>query len=254
MNKLFYGDNLVWLRNHDIFPNESIDLIYLDPPFNSNTDYNVIFNEPSGEQSQAQIHAFDDTWKWDKEASEHALQELGQSKPEVVDYINLIAQRGDGFSKSTAAYIAMMSTRLVELKRVLKPTGSIYLHCDSTASHYIKTIMDTIFSPSNFRSEIVWRRTGSNSGFKRFGPIHQTIFYYVKSSEAPYYPVPLPYTKGYVEDYFTELDGRGRYRPVLLTGPGKRMAKAENNGNNTTPLHQVAIGNQHLIFTKSIKN
>lgn len=224
-NVLYYGDNLTWLRDHDKFPNESIDLVYLDPPFNSNADYNVIFNEPSGEESQAQIKAFDDTWGWDKKASEDALKDLGKAggKPEIVDYINWVAKRGDGFSKSTAAYLAMMSTRLVELRRVLKPEGSIYLHCDPTASHYLKTIMDTIYGSDNFRSEIIWRRTGSNSAAKRFGPIHQTIFYYVKSSKAPYYPVTSPYTKGYITDYFTEQDERGNYRTVLLTGSGIRQ-------------------------------
>jgi len=236
-NALYYGDNLVWLRDHDVFPNNSVDLIYLDPPFNSNADYNVIFNEPSGEQSQAQIKAFDDTWGWDKDACALALKELGMAggKPEVVDYINWVASRGDKFSKSTAAYLSIMAIRLVELKRVLSPKGSIYLHCDATASHYLKNVMDTIFGSDNFRSEIIWRRTGSNSAFKRFGPLHQTIFYYVKSKLAPYYPVALPYTKGYIEDYFTEMDEHGRYRPVLLTGPGIRQGDSGKQWRNYNP-------------------
>lgn len=236
-NALFYGDNLPWLRNHDIFPNDSVDLIYLDPPFNSDADYNVIFNEPSGERSQAQIKAFDDTWGWDKDACGIALTELGMAggKPEVVDYINWIAQRGDRYSRSTAAYLSMMAIRLVELKRILKQPGSIYLHCDPTASHYLKTVMDTIFGSDNFRSEIIWRRTGSNSAAKRFGPIHQTIFYYVKSKLAPYHPVALPYTKGYIEDYFTEMDEHGRYRPVLLTGPGIRQGDSGKKWRNYDP-------------------
>ena len=116
----------------------------------------------------------------------------------------------------------MMAPRLVELHRVLKPTGSIYLHCDPTASHYLKLLMDAVFGAKNFRNEIIWKRTGSNSALKRFGPLHQTIFYYVKSNAAPFYPHTAPYTNGYVTDYFTETDSRGRYRPVLLTGPGTR--------------------------------
>jgi len=237
LNALYYGDNLTWLRNHDIFPNDSIDLIYLDPPFNSNADYNVIFNEPSGEQSQAQIHAFDDTWGWEQDACAVALKELGMAggKPEVVDYINWIASRGDGFSKSTAAYLSMMSVRLVELRRVLKQTGSIYLHCDPTASHYIKNVMDTIFGSENFRSELIWRRTGSNSAAKRFGPIHQTIFYYVKSKLAPYYPVALPYTRTYIEEFFTEQDERGKYQSVALTGPGIRKGDSGKKWRNYDP-------------------
>jgi len=236
-NALYYGDNLNWLRNHDIFPNNSVDLIYLDPPFNSDADYNVIFNEPSGEQSQAQIQAFDDTWGWDKESCAIALKDLGMAggKPEVVDYINWVANRGDGFSKSTAAYLSMMAIRLIELRRVLNDKGAIYLHCDTAASHYLKNVMDVIFGATNFRSEIIWRRTGSNSAAKRFGPIHQTIFYYVKTKLAPYYPIALPYTKGYIEDYFTENDERGRYRPVLLTGPGTRKGDSGKKWRNYDP-------------------
>lgn len=236
-NTLYYGDNLTWLRDHDRFPNDSIDLIYLDPPFNSNADYNVIFNEPSGEQSQAQIKAFDDTWGWDKKASEDAIKELGVAggKPEVVDYINWIAKRGGSFSKSTAAYLSMMSIRLIELRRVLKPTGSIYLHCDPTASHYLKTIMDTIYGSDNFRSEIIWRRTGSNNAAKRFGPMHQTIFYYVKSNKAHFHPVPAPYTKNYIEHFFTDQDERGKYQSVALTGPGIRAGDSGLKWRNYNP-------------------
>lgn len=237
INALYYGDNLTWLRDKDIFPNDYVDMIYLDPPFNSNADYNVIFNEPSGEQSQAQIHAFDDTWGWDQDACGIALMELGMAggKPEVVDFINWVAGRGDRYSRSTAAYLSMMAIRLVELRRVLKQTGSIYLHCDPTASHYLKVIMDTIFGADNFRSEIIWRRTGSNSAAKRYGPIHQTIFYYVKSKQASYSPVAIPYTKGYIEDYFTEMDEHGRYRPVLLTGPGTRKGDSGKQWRDYNP-------------------
>lgn len=236
-NALFYGDNLVRLRDRKYFPDESVDLIYLDPPFNSNADYNVIFNEPSGEKSQAQIKAFDDAWGWDKEACAVALKELGMAggKPEVIDYISWVAGHGDKFSKSTAAYLSMMAIRLVELKRVLRPEGSVYLHCDATASHYLKNIMDTIFGSDNFRSEIIWRRTGSNSAAKRFGPIHQTIFYYVKSKLAPYYPVTLPYTRTYIEEFFTEQDERGKYQSVALTGPGIRKGDSGKKWRNYDP-------------------
>ncbi len=234
-NVLYYGDNLTWLRDHDLFPNDFVDLIYLDPPFNSNADYNVIFNEPGGEQSQAQISAFDDTWHWEKEASERALAELGTSKPELVEIIQWIARRGDGNSKSMAAYLSMMAVRLIELHRILKPTGSLFLHCDPTASHYLKILLDTIFKLKRFKNEIIWRRTGSNSAAKRFGPIHQTILYYGKSEKTYFHPVPTPYTKGYVEDYFTEQDERGQYRPVLLTGPGKRTGDSGKQWRNYDP-------------------
>ena len=136
-NVLYYGDNLVWLRNHKYFPDEFIDLIYLDPPFNSDADYNVIFNEPGGEQSQAQMQAFDDTWHWDRDACAIALDELSRVRPELKDLITWVADRGDRESKSIAAYLSMMAVRLIELHRVLKSTGALYLHCDTKASHYL---------------------------------------------------------------------------------------------------------------------
>ncbi|MFN2468810.1 MAG: DNA methyltransferase [Gaiellaceae bacterium] len=128
----------------------------------------------------------------------------------------------DRWEGGIGVYIGWMKERLLEMHRILKPTGSIYLHCDQAASHYLKVMMDGIFDRRHFRSEIIWRRTGSNSAAKRFGPLHQTILYYVKSAKAPFYPVCAPYTNGYIADYFTERDERGRYRPVLLTGPGTR--------------------------------
>ncbi len=183
-NILYYGDNLVWLRNHDYFPSESVDLIYLDPPFNSNADYNVIFNEPSGEESQAQIKAFDDTWKWDKSASEEALKDLGKAggKPELVDFINWVAKGGDKPSTSMAAYLSMMAVRLVELQRVLKPIGSLYLHCDPTASHYLKIVLDIIFGKRNFRNEIIWHYRKWSTGKFQFQRNHDIILFYSKTS------------------------------------------------------------------------
>jgi site-specific DNA-methyltransferase (adenine-specific) len=182
-NVLYYGDNLVWLRNHDYFPSESLDLIYLDPPFNSNADYNIIFNEPSGEESQAQIKAFDDTWKWDKSASEEALRDLGKAggKPESVDFINWVAKGGDKASTSMAAYLSMMAIRLVELHRVLTPAGSLYLHCDPTASHYLKIILDIIFGKKNYRNEIIWHYRKWSTGKLQFQRNHDVILFYSKT-------------------------------------------------------------------------
>ena len=119
-------------------------------------------------------------------------------------------------------YVEWMRDRVLQMHRILKPTGSLYLHCDTAAGHYLKVMLDEIFGRQNFRNEIIWRRTGSNSALKRFGPIHQAILYYRRSAETPFYPQAGPYTTGYVEDYFTEEDERGRYRPVLLTGAGAR--------------------------------
>ncbi len=184
-NALYYGDNLVWLKNHDHFPDESVDLIYLDPPFNSNADYNLIFKKKGGEQSQAKLLAFEDTWGWDKEASALALEELNAHCPEIAQLITIIGARDDKISTSMAAYLGMMATRLLELHRVLKPTGSIYLHCDPTASHYLKLLMDTIFGAQNYRDEIIWKRSSAHSdaqvGSKHLGRIHDVILIYSKT-------------------------------------------------------------------------
>jgi adenine specific DNA methylase Mod len=153
-NKLFYGDNLNVLRNE--VASESIDLIYLDPPFNSQATYNVLFKAPSGARSQAQIEAFEDTWHWN-ESAELAFDEVMQG-PESDAAIMLRAMRVALGENDMMAYLAMMAVRLTELHRVLKPTGSLFLHCDPTASHYLKILLDGIFGPTNFQNEITWKR------------------------------------------------------------------------------------------------
>ena len=162
-NKLYYGDNLDVLRSN--IASESVDLVYLDPPFNSNASYNVLFKAPSGAQSQAQIEAFDDTWHWN-ESAERAFDEVmasGHSDASIMLKAMLSALgRND-----MMAYLAMMAVRLIELRRVLKPTGSLYLHCDPTASHYLKILMDAIFGTEFYRAEVIWKRTnarGTTSG------------------------------------------------------------------------------------------
>ena len=153
-NTLFYGDNLQVLREH--IPDASVDLVYLDPPFNSNASYNVLFREKSGEDSPVQIKAFTDTWEWTLETERTFEQDiiLHPGTPSAVkDMISAFRQ----FIGRNAmlAYLVMMTPRLVELRRVLKPTGSLYLHCDPTASHYLKLLLDTVFGKENFRTEIV---------------------------------------------------------------------------------------------------
>ncbi len=179
-NVLYYGDNLEILRKH--IPDESIDLIYLDPPFNSSATYNVLFKEPSGKSSQAQMSAFEDTWHWGLE-SERALQEIAASPiapaatKEFMSVLpNLVGKRTD-----MSAYITMMCVRLIELRRVLKENGSIYLHCDPTASHYLKLLLDTIFSFGNYRNEIIWKRTRTPKAQTiGFGAVHDIILCYSK--------------------------------------------------------------------------
>src|ERR1019366_5696248 len=179
MNRLFFGDNLGLLRDAKQFPDASVDLVYLDPPFNSNADYNVLFREESGEASQAQFHAFTDTWTW-ADAAE-LYNHFIDSCPNVA--VTEMMEAFHSFLKNSPmmAYLAMMAPRLVELHRILKPTGSLYLHCDPTASHYLKLLLDAIFGAENFLNEIISKRTHAHSSSKRCGPVHDVVLLYAKS-------------------------------------------------------------------------
>ncbi len=178
-NRLFYGDNLELLRSREYFPDACVDLIYLDPPFNSNRNYNVLFKSESGADSQAQITAFEDTWHWG-EIAEETYRDLILNAPEKVStaieaLLNLIDRN------QMMAYLVMMTARLVELHRVLKPTGSLYLHCDPTASHYLKIVLDAIFGGQNFRNEITWKRTSAHDlGAKQWPAIHDVLLMYCR--------------------------------------------------------------------------
>jgi len=179
---LYYGDNLDVLRKY--IKTESIDLIYLDPPFNSKKDYNIIFKEPSGEPSQSQIRAFEDSWKWDGKAHE-TYEYLLDSNNVPADVSRNIRAMFDSIGKnSLSAYLIMMTVRLIELKRVLKPTGSIFLHCNPTVSRYLGIIMDTIFGLSNFTNEIIWFHPDTPGRSDRYFPRkHDTILWYVKNRD-----------------------------------------------------------------------
>src|SRR6266487_914844 len=160
LNKLYYGDNLDVLREH--IADDSVDLIYLDPPFNSDRIHNVLFQEKSGADSPAQIQAFDDTWTWSQD-TEVLYRELlnGRAPLEVATAVEaMLRMLGEN---DLMAYLVMMTCRLLELHRVLRATGSIFLHCDPTASHYLKIIGDAIFGSENFRNEIIWQRTQAKS-------------------------------------------------------------------------------------------
>lgn len=171
MNRPYYGDNLQILREHG--GDESVDLVHLDPPFKSNATYNVLFRAPTGEESQAQIEAFEDTWHWNEAAEESYWQVLKGPNTEAARMLE--AMRGFLGENDMMAYLAMMAVRLLELHRVLKPTGSLYLHCDPTASHYLKILLDAVFGPMKFRNEVIWKRTSSKSDFsqgaKHFPPM-----------------------------------------------------------------------------------
>ncbi|MDQ2924302.1 MAG: site-specific DNA-methyltransferase, partial [Acidobacteriota bacterium] len=173
LNELYYGDNLQVLR--DYIADQSVDLIYLDPPFNSRQNYNVLFKEKDGSRSASQITAFKDTWEWNIEA-ERAYVEVVESGGRVADAMRAFRTLLGG--SDMLAYLAMMAQRLIELRRVLKENGSIYLHCDPTASHYLKLLMDGVFGTEMFSSEIIWKRTSAHNSAKRWGPVHDTILFY----------------------------------------------------------------------------
>ncbi|HZL12708.1 MAG TPA: DNA methyltransferase [Verrucomicrobiae bacterium] len=210
MSRLLFGDNLKWLRDPKLFPDASVDLVYLDPPFNSNADYNVLFREASGEASQAQFHAFTDTWNWADAAQTYAEFVDNCPNTAVVEMVEAL----HSFLKNSPmmAYLAMMAPRLVELHRVLKPTGSLYLHCDPTASHYLRMLLDGIFRQDNFRNEIVWQRTSSHNDSKKWGSVNDTIFFYSKSDDYVWNPVFTGHEAKYVADFYRLKDERGIYR------------------------------------------
>jgi site-specific DNA-methyltransferase (adenine-specific) len=224
VNTLYYGDNLQILREH--IKDESVDLIYLDPPFNSNANYNVLFKSPKGERSHAQIEAFEDTWHWATGEAEEALDQI--HKGTNSDTIHLVdAMRSFLGENDMMAYLAMMSVRLLELHRVLKPTGSLYLHCDPTASHYLKLILDSVFGADNFRNDIIWKRKAgrgeTNNAAIRFGVSHDTILFYAKTDKALFTRQHRPNKEAYIESKFTEADADGRlYHLDNLTSPSFR--------------------------------
>ncbi len=183
MNRLYFGDNLKWLSDRKEFPDASVDLVYLDPPFNSNADYNVLFREPSGQVSQAQFHAFTDTWSWADAADTY--HQFIDTCPNIAVVELMEALHSFLKHSPMMAYLAMMGPRLVELHRVLKPTGSLYLHCDPTASHYLRMVLDGIFGGENFRNEIVWKRTTAKTLMTRRLPSnHDLLLAYQKTDEA----------------------------------------------------------------------
>jgi site-specific DNA-methyltransferase (adenine-specific) len=219
VNQLFFGENLAVLREH-IAP-DSIDLIYLDPPFNSKKDYNLLFKSSAGKDSDAQITAFEDTWYWGEQTEQEYKELIKYSNSRVVEVI--IAFRRFLGENDMMAYLTMMTNRLVELHRVLKASGSLYLHCDSNASHYLKIILDTIFGSSNFRNEIIWVRSknpkGSQHKSLRYSPFTDTLLFYAKSSSSPLYldDIRVPLSEAELMEKYDRLDEIGRFTdgPIL---------------------------------------
>jgi DNA modification methylase len=236
-NALYYGDNLDILRKY--VPDGSIDLVYLDPPFNSNRDYNVIFKDESGHKSDAQMLAFEDTWHWGPGVAQtysyltNSSLHHGQV-PDAVSAIIGAFRQGIG-TNQMLAYVVEMTVRLVELRRALKATGSLYLHCDPTASHYLKLVLDAIFGPENFRNEIIWKRTGAHGSARKYGPVHDVILFYSKTEKYTWTNPRAAHDPKYLESHFRQVDGAtGRqFQAITLTGSGTR------NGESGKPWRDV---------------
>ena len=215
-NRLYYGDNLDVLREH--IADESIDLVYLDPPFNSNANYNILFKSPAGVGADSQIEAFEDTWHWNDKAEAAFHDVMTSGNTDVAELLR--AMRGFLKENDMMAYLAMMAVRLIELHRVLKSTGSLYLHCDPTASHYLKLLLDGVFGATNYQAEIIWRRTNSRSTSGKWPRLHDTIFHYGRTPNAIFHTqsaigdiTKIPHT------LITGKDGQ-KYNTFELTGAG----------------------------------
>lgn len=244
-NKLYFGDNFDILREH--VSSESVDLIYLDPPFNSNATYNVLFGEQDGSRSQAQVMAFEDTWHWEKETAEATFHQIvREGSKQLVTLIQ--AFRSFLGENDMMAYLVMMAIRLAELHRVLKPTGALYLHCDPTASHYIKIILDAIFGTTNFRNEISWRRSGRRSSISKiFRRAHDVIFFVSKTDK---YTFNLVYAEkdSTLLDKYSQCDDRGPYQlvPLMVSGTrggetGKPWRGFDPNVRGKAGMHWITI-------------
>ena len=219
MNRLYYGDNLDVLRG--CIDDESVDLIYLDPPFNSQATYNVLFRSTAGEKSRAQIEAFEDTWHWGDEAEiafDGVMHGPNTDAAEMLRAMRELLKEND-----MMAYLSMMAVRLLELHRVLKPTGSMFLHCDTTASHYLRLLIDAVFGPERFRNEIIWKRTTAHGNVSvRFAGCHDVILFYTKGDQPIWNQQFIQYDQKYLADKYRYVDERGRYRLDNLRNPGIR--------------------------------
>lgn len=222
MNRLYYGDNLEVLRDHSQFPDGCVDLVYLDPPFNSNAGYNVLFKSAGGIGADASIQAFDDTWTWGPSSASAMLDiESGTNRPLTVMMQAMHSALGDS---PMMAYLAMMAVRLVELHRVLKDTGSLYLHCDPTASHYLKLVLDSVFGGENFQNEIVWSYRRWPTKAKRFQRMHDTILFYSKSDGQQTFHAPVePPTESSLKRW------KGKKQKVTFDESGKRNPTIEED-------------------------
>ena len=207
MYQLYFGDNLQVLR--ESIADESVDLIYLDPPFNSKRDYNLLFKSPKGQKSEAQTEAFKDSWHWGDQSEREFDELLHQTNTDVAEL--MAALRAFLGENDMLAYLTMMANRLLEMHRVLKPTGSLYLHCDPTASHYLKILLDGVFGKENYRNELIWKRTTAHGDSRtRFSHVTDTIFFYAKSGNVLWNPLFKEHKESYLKSHYRHKDENGR--------------------------------------------
>lgn len=216
-NRLYFGDNLDWLSKMDA---GIVDLVYLDPPFNSQATYNLLYKSPDGQAAQAQYQAFVDSWRWDQPADIALARILRSGSPaaEIISALHNYMNKSD-----MMAYLVMMTARLIELQRVLKPTGSLYLHCDTSASHYLKIILDSVFGPRAFRNEIIWKRTSAhNDARNRYGDVTDTILLYANGEAVTFHRQYRSYSPEYIQKNFRFQDEKGYYSSENLRSPNPR--------------------------------
>jgi adenine specific DNA methylase Mod len=235
-NTLWHGDNLAVLRE---LPSESVDLVYLDPPFKSNQDYNMLYKERDGSCSVAQAQVFCDTWQWDAKAAKayRQLIEGGGSVADMMEAFRRVLSTGNAKPHGRSemlAYLSMMAPRLIELRRVLRSTGSLYLHCDSTASHYLKLLLDAIFGSENYINEIVWKRQTSHNdaaqGAKHYGRIYDVLLFYAKGRHYKWTQPYRPYDENYTDKFYKQVEpGSGRRFTLSdITAPGGGSPRKRN--------------------------
>ena len=235
---LFHGDNLKFLR---AINSECVDLIATDPPFNKGRDFHAT---PDSLASGAK---FQDRWSWERDVHEGWVDQIKDDHPRLMEAIE---SGRYAHSEGMGAYMCFMAVRLLAMHRVLKPTGSIYLHCDPTASHYLKACMDAIFGHENFRSEIIWKRTGSHGGARRWGPIHDTVLFAAKSRKQLWNRTFQPYSEEYLLSHYSQRDARGRYQPVSLTGTGVRTG---DSGQPWRGINPTTVGRHWAVPSAALQ-
>jgi site-specific DNA-methyltransferase (adenine-specific) len=245
-NVLYYGDNLDILKRY--VKDESVDLVYLDPPFNSNQNYNLLFKERDGSRAASQIRAFKDTWTWGLQ-DEAVYADLVTAGGKVADVMQ--AFRTFLGPCDVLAYLVMMAPRLVEMRRVLKPAGSIYLHCDPTASHYLKLLMDAVFGAVMFRSEIVWKRTNARSTRRNWPRLHDIVLQYGRSDTILFNAVSVPGEARKVPHTLVTGEDGLKYQTYELTGPG--VTKEGESGKPWRGFDPTSMG-RHWANTFSTMN